>query len=100
MTLADVLDKLERGRIGRLETLRWLGVDSYAALVEIVHANGRQMPGHKARPVSADTGALLRLVTKPVAVNGWRGLADPEKTRSSGRTPPISKALSVCPKTS
>jgi hypothetical protein len=66
MTLADLLDKLERGRIGHSEAMRWLGVDSYAALVEIVHANGRQMPGHRAGPVGAETRALLRLVTKPI----------------------------------
>ncbi len=65
MTLADMLDKLERGLVGHSEAMRWLGVDSYAALVEIVHANGRQMPGHRAGPVPADTRALLRLVTKP-----------------------------------
>jgi hypothetical protein len=31
MTLAELLDKLERGRIGHSEAMRWLGVDSYAA---------------------------------------------------------------------
>ena len=40
MTLADMVEQLERGRIGHSEAMRWLGVDSYAALVEIVHANG------------------------------------------------------------
>jgi hypothetical protein len=69
MTLAELLDKLERGRIGHSEAMRWLGVDSYAALVEIVHANGRQMSGHRAAPVPAETRALLRLVTRPIAVN-------------------------------
>lgn len=66
MTLAELLDKLERGRIGHSEAMRWLGVDSYAALVEIVHANGRQMPGHRAAPVPEGTRALLRLVTRPI----------------------------------
>jgi hypothetical protein len=70
MTLAEMLDKLERGRIGHSEAMRWLGVDSYAALVEVVHANGRQMPGHRAGPVRAETRALLRLVTKPVGGHG------------------------------
>jgi hypothetical protein len=70
MTLADMLDKLERGRIGHSEAMRWLGVDNYAALVEVVHANGRQMPGHRAGPVTAETRALLRLIAKPVAVKG------------------------------
>jgi hypothetical protein len=66
MTLAEMLDKLERGRIGHREAMQWLGVDSYNELVEIVHTNGRQMPGHKAMPVSAETRSVLRLVTKPV----------------------------------
>jgi hypothetical protein len=71
MTLAEMLDKLERGRIGHSEAMRWLGVDSYAALVEIVHANGRQMPGHRAKPITDETRAVLRLVTTPVASHGF-----------------------------
>jgi hypothetical protein len=78
MTLAELLDKLERGRIGHSEAMRWLGVDSYAALVEIVHANGRQMPGHRAAPVPAGTRALLRTMTRPIAVNGSQVPNDPD----------------------
>jgi hypothetical protein len=37
VTLAEMLDKLERGRIGHAEAMRWLGVASYNELVEIVH---------------------------------------------------------------
>ena len=70
MTLAELLDKLERGRIGHTQAMQWLGVDRYSALVDIVHANGRQMPGHRAMPVSAATRALLRLVTRPVGPRG------------------------------
>jgi hypothetical protein len=66
MTLAEMLDKLERGRIGHREAMQWLGVDSFNELVDIVHLNGRRMPGHRATPVSAETRALLRLVTRPV----------------------------------
>ena len=66
MTLADMLDKLERGRIGHGEAMRWLGVDSYNELVEIVHFNGRQMPGHRPTPVTPETRALLRQVTRPL----------------------------------
>ena len=65
MTLADMVEQLERGRIGHSEAMRWLGVDSYGALVEVVHANGRQMPGHRAGPVTAETRALLRSVARP-----------------------------------
>ncbi len=64
MTLADMLDRLERGKIGHGEAMRWLGIDSYNELVEIVHANGRQMPGHRPMPISAETRAILRLVTR------------------------------------
>jgi hypothetical protein len=64
MTLADMLDRLERGKIGHGEAMRWLGIDSYNELVTIVHANGRQMPGHRPIPISPETRAILRLVTR------------------------------------
>jgi len=68
MTLAELLDKLESGRIGHARAMQWLGVDSYNALVEIVHANGRQMPGHRPMPISPETRALLRsIMRKPRA---------------------------------
>jgi hypothetical protein len=66
MTLAEMLDKLERGRIGHTEAMQWLGVDSYTELVAIVHANGRQMPGHRPTPVPPETRALLRQIMRPV----------------------------------
>jgi len=72
MTLAEMLNKLERGQIGHSEAMRWLGVDSYAALVEIVHANGRQMPGHRARTVTEETRAVLRSVSKPIVAQASR----------------------------
>jgi hypothetical protein len=49
------------------EAMRWLGVDSYAALAEVVRTNGRQMPGHRAGAVTAETRALLRSVARPVS---------------------------------
>lgn len=64
MTLAELLDKLERGRIGHTEAMQWLGIDSYPALVEIVHANGRQMPGHRPNSISPETRELLRRITR------------------------------------
>jgi len=67
MTLAEMLDKLERGRIGHGEAMRWLGVDSYNELVEIVHYNGRQMPGHRPMSVAPETRSLLRQITRPVS---------------------------------
>jgi hypothetical protein len=65
MTLAEMLDKLERGRIGHTEAMQWLGVDSYTELVRIVHANGRQMPGHRPMPLPPETRALLRQIMRP-----------------------------------
>jgi hypothetical protein len=56
MTLAEMLDQLERARIGHAEATRWLGVDSYTDLVRIVHANGRQMPGHQPTPTRMFAG--------------------------------------------
>jgi hypothetical protein len=67
MTLADMLDKLERGRIGHAEAMRWLGVESLNELVAIVHANGRQMPGHRATKLPEETLAVLRQVTRKMS---------------------------------
>ena len=64
MTLAELLDKLERGQIGHAAAMRWLGVESLNDLVATVHANGRQMPGHRAGPISPETREILRLVTR------------------------------------
>ena len=64
-SLAEVLAKLERGRIGHRAAMAWLNIDSYPALVEIMHANGRRMPGHRPMRLSAETEALLRAVTRP-----------------------------------
>jgi hypothetical protein len=64
MTLAEMLDKLERGRIGHSAAMRWLAVNSYNELVEIVHYNGRQMPGHRPAPVPPETRSVLRQITR------------------------------------
>lgn len=64
MTLAELLDRLERGRIGHAAAMRWLGIDSIEELVRIVHHNGRQMPGHRPMKLSPETRALLRRVTR------------------------------------
>jgi hypothetical protein len=44
-SLADVLEKLEKGKIGHRAAMQWLNVESYDALVEIMHVNGKLMPG-------------------------------------------------------
>jgi hypothetical protein len=64
VTLADMLAKLERGRIGHAEAMQWLGIESLNELVAIVHANGRQMPGHRAVKLPAETLAVLRQVVR------------------------------------
>lgn len=66
-SLADVLEKLEKGKIGHRAAMEWLNIESYNALVEIMHANGRLMPGHQPMPVSPETRALLRRITRPLA---------------------------------
>jgi hypothetical protein len=63
MTLADLLDRIERGQIGHTAAMKWLGVESINELVAIVHANGRQMWGHRAMVVSQETRAVLRLAS-------------------------------------
>ncbi len=64
MTLAEILDKLERGRIGHSEAMCWLGIDSIEELVRIVHFNGWRMPGHIPMKISPESRALLRQVTR------------------------------------
>lgn len=65
-SLADVLEKLEKGRIGHRAAMEWLNVTSLNDLVEIMHVNGRLMPGHQPMRVSAETRALVRSVTRPL----------------------------------
>jgi len=71
MTLAEMLDKLERGKIGHAEAMRWLGSESLNELVETVHANGRQMPGHRPFPLSPETLDVLRqVIVRPSVERG------------------------------
>ena len=65
-SLADVLEKLEKGKIGHAAAMRWLGVESLDELVETMHVNGRLMPGHQPMPVSPATRALVRAITRPL----------------------------------
>jgi hypothetical protein len=66
-SLADVLDKLENGKIGHRAAMEWLNVKSVGDLVEIMHVNGRLMPGHQPMRVSPETRALVRRIFRPVA---------------------------------
>jgi len=67
-SLADVLEKLEKGKIGHRAAMEWLNVKSYNALVEIMHANGRLMPGHQPMRVAPETRALLPRIFRSAAV--------------------------------
>ncbi len=61
-SLADVLEKLEKGKIGHRAAMEWLNVNSYDALVEIMHTNGRLMPGHQPMRVAPKTCELVRRI--------------------------------------
>jgi hypothetical protein len=64
-SLADVLERLEKGRIGHAAAMAWLNIDRYDDLVEIMHANGRLMPGHQPMRVAPETRALVRSIFRP-----------------------------------
>lgn len=66
-SLADVLEKLEKGKIGHRAAMEWLNVKSYDDLVEVMHVNGRLMPGHQPMRVAPETRALVRRIFRPVA---------------------------------
>ena len=64
-SLADVLEKLEKGKIGHRAAMEWLNVKSHDDLVEIMHVNGRMMPGHQPMRVAPETRALVRRIFRP-----------------------------------
>ena len=64
-SLSDVLEKLEKGKIGHSAAMEWLNIESQDELVEIMHVNGRLMPGHQPMRVSPETRALVRAITRP-----------------------------------
>jgi hypothetical protein len=66
-SLADVLEKLEKGKIGHRAVMEWLNIESQDELVEIMHVNGRLMPGHQPIRVAPETRALVRAITRPAA---------------------------------
>jgi hypothetical protein len=66
-SLADVLERLEKGKIGHSDAMRWLNIESLNELVEIMHVNGRLMPGHRPMRVPPETIALVRAITRPPA---------------------------------
>jgi hypothetical protein len=64
-SLADALDRLERGKIGHGDAMRWLNIESVDELVEIMHVNGRLMTRRQPMRVSPETVALVRAITQP-----------------------------------
>ena len=62
-----MLARLEAGRIGHATAMAWLNIDSLNRLVEIMHVNGRLMPGHQPMRVSRETRALVRSIFKQPA---------------------------------
>jgi hypothetical protein len=64
-TVAQLLELLERGRVGHRFAMDWFGIDSYPRLVRIMHLNGRRMPGHKPMRIRPETMELLRKVMRP-----------------------------------
>ena len=64
-SLVDVLERLERGKIGHAAAMEWLHIDSLNLLTDIMYANGRVMPGHQDMEVAPETRALLRRIMKP-----------------------------------
>jgi hypothetical protein len=72
LSFADVLELLAAGKIGHSAAMDWLGVDTYAELVRVMHLNGRMMPGHRPMIVTAETKALLLSVTRTPASSKTR----------------------------
>ncbi len=64
LSFADVLEHLEAGRIGHRAAIEWLGLATYNELVEVMHLNGRQMPGHRPMIVTKETRELLLSITR------------------------------------
>lgn len=65
-SLADVLRKLEKGKIGHSAAMEWLNITSLNELVDIMHFNGRLMPGHQPMKVPLETRTLVREIFRPI----------------------------------
>jgi len=59
-TVADVTEALERGKIGHADAMEYFDIDSYHRLVEIMHLNGKKMPGHREMRLSPATVEAVR----------------------------------------
>ena len=66
LSFADVLERLEAGKIGHTAAMDWIGVKTYDELVRVMHFNGRMMPGHRPMIVTKETFELLRSISRPL----------------------------------
>ena len=66
LTVAEVLEMLEKGKVGYGPVMDYLRIDSLNELVEIMHFNDRQMPGHRPMPIRRETLELLKQITRPL----------------------------------
>ncbi|MFM9941172.1 MAG: hypothetical protein ACKVP7_16950 [Hyphomicrobiaceae bacterium] len=66
MELPRVLELLEKGKVGHTAVMDYLNIDSLNRLVEIMHDNGRQMPGHRPMAIRQETLDLLKQITRPL----------------------------------
>ena len=64
--LPRVLEMLEQGKVGYSAVMDYLGIDNLNLLVDTMHANGRQMPGHRPMPIRRETLDLLKQITRPL----------------------------------
>ena len=58
--LPRVVEMLEKGKVGHGAVMDYLYITSIHELVRIMHANGRQMPGHRPMPIRQETLDLLK----------------------------------------
>lgn len=79
-SLVDVLDLLEKGKIGHSTAMEWLHIESLRELSDIMYANGRVMPGHQDMIVAPETRELLRRITRPME-------SEPKQVRPSSSRP-------------
>jgi hypothetical protein len=76
-TAAEIMDAVEQGTIGHRRAMEALHLESFDALVETMHLNGRTFWAHRATRPSAENKAALRLAC---------GLAESENANSRAET--------------
>jgi hypothetical protein len=64
LSVDDVLDLLERHKIGHRLAMEYFGYERYDDLVQTMHANGRIMPGHQPMRIAPETMAIVRRIVR------------------------------------